>query len=242
MFHPLRPGTVDIYFINIYEINPQLRQTMLQVLDREETERYQRLKLLETKMEFVVGRFLIKTFLSSLFGIKPQQIQFRQNEYGKLYLTPEFQTETDDIYFNISHSHGVVAIAVTTGFEIGVDIEKVGQPIFDIVERFFSPTEQSYISNCHRDYQNTTAYQLWTLKEAFIKSQGKGLSVPLNSFDIFHVAKEVFFLTLQPIEGYYLSIAVQNGTDAYQSRLQAVDHNLIGYINKTGWDSSDHID
>lgn len=92
-------------------------------------------------------------------------------------------------------------------YEIGVDVEKVNGPIFNIVERFFS-FEEKYISKCEPVKRNSTAYKIWTLKEAFIKSKGKGLSIPLESFDIFLLGKMIFLKCIELKSGYYISISI----------------------------------
>jgi len=50
----------------------------------------------------------------------------------------------------------------------------------DIAKMYFSKSELAYLLNCPIDKQKNCFYDIWTLKEAFVKSTGKGLSFPLN--------------------------------------------------------------
>ena len=62
--------------------------------------------------------------------------------------------------------------------EIGVDIECKTDPGRRVTERFFTEAEKSYVRN-DDDFR-----RIWTMKEAFIKCLGKGLSIPLRSFSV----------------------------------------------------------
>lgn len=108
-------------------------------------------------------------------GISDEQFILAKNEYGKPYLArhPNF-------YFNISHTQNAIAIAISYT-EIGVDIERLRDPNQKIAHRFFTPNEVAYIETRN----NAECFlEIWTKKEAYIKWQGKGLTIPLNSFDV----------------------------------------------------------
>jgi 4'-phosphopantetheinyl transferase len=66
---------------------------------------------------------------------------------------------------------------------IGVDVERTDRIVeFEMLAaRFFSASETAALARIRTD-PRTRFYDLWTLKEAFIKATGKGLSQPLSSF------------------------------------------------------------
>lgn len=66
--------------------------------------------------------------------------------------------------------------------EIGVDIEK--QKILDLnlAQHIFAPEEYEDLIALSDRNQLNYFYKLWTLKEAYIKYCGVGLSLPLQSF------------------------------------------------------------
>jgi 4'-phosphopantetheinyl transferase len=181
----------------------------LSYLSAAEKEVYHRYRVQFKKAEFCVGRVLLKQILGNYLGIEPLMIHFQKNQFGKLYLDESFQyPQGRRIKFNLAHSAKMVAMAVTLENEIGLDVEKVGRPILDIAKRYFTPGEQEYISGFPPELQNEAAYRIWTRKEAYLKAKGVGLSMPLESFDVTRLAREIYFHSCQPQKGYHLSVAV----------------------------------
>jgi 4'-phosphopantetheinyl transferase len=85
----------------------------------------------------------------------------------------------------MSHSGDAVLVALTRGRHIGVDIEQM-RPLHDfaaIAKRNFTPLECAMIHCRPPDAQYRAFFTCWSRKEAFIKAVGKGLSIPLNTFD-----------------------------------------------------------
>ncbi|MCU5539987.1 4'-phosphopantetheinyl transferase superfamily protein, partial [Bacillus cereus] len=106
-------------------------------------------------------------------------IRFIYNKYGK-----PFVEKISDFHFNVSHS-GEWVVCTTANFNVGIDIEKVSEiEGFKLAKEFFSAEEFYDISNMNSDEKINYFYDLWTLKESYIKTIGKGLYTPLNSFSI----------------------------------------------------------
>lgn len=201
---PLGQNTIDIYYTDTNR-NRHLQCLMLQMLSEEELNVYHRYGVENKKVEYLVGRYLTKNICGYYLNKKPQDIIIKKDRHGKPYLA-----ETS-IKFNISHSYGIVACAVTIGAEIGIDIEKIGDDIIGIVKRFFAPNEVDYIfnSDLSSKIKNHEAYKLWTMKEAYMKAVGKGLSIQLDSFDLFDELDMFFYSTTIKLD-YYLSVAMKS--------------------------------
>lgn len=216
-------GLIDIFYVYL-DSNSSLIQ-YLSLLDDQELETYDKYQVHFKKEEFLAGRFLAKTILSKYLETEPEKIGFIKNSYGKLYLKEQFISKTrKPLQFNISHSNNLIALAVTLDTEIGIDVEKVNRPILDIAERFFTLEEKEYLSTFEPGKRNQIAYQIWTLKEAYIKAKGLGLSIPLESINIFSLDKEVFLKSIQPRPGYYMAIAADGfPNQIFQTRLVKVD-------------------
>jgi len=216
----LSANTVNIYYINIGTI--KFRPEVDKVLNEEEYGRYKRYLADQARTEFFWGRYLVKTVISRYLNIHPQDIVFQKNQYGKLFLDRRYHQE--NIGFNLTHSQGIVAGAFILENDIGIDVEKIDRNISDIAKRFFSPEEKAYI-NSHYPSKNNLSYQIWTLKEAYIKAKGVGLSLPLESFSVFDDLG-VFFYTTRLFYVYYLSLAVNN-TENRQFGINLYDFNHI---------------
>lgn len=106
---------------------------------------------------------------------KINSISLVKNSYGKLLLPKD-----ESFYFNLSHSGDYVACSVGS-VENGIDIEHDSVENIDIAKRFFCENEYNHVMNQGGDM----FARIWTLKESYIKMKGKGLSIPLNSFEVY---------------------------------------------------------
>jgi 4'-phosphopantetheinyl transferase len=87
------------------------------------------------------------------------------------------------LQFNVSHSNGLVACAFTRYPSLGIDVEhERGDGDVDIdaiADCFFAPHEIADIRAQTAAMRVQRFFTYWTLKEAFLKARGVGLTVPL---------------------------------------------------------------
>lgn len=160
-----------------------LRAHCISWLTDAELERYRRYQFERHRKQFLLGRVLIRFALSYYDqSIAPEAWRFSQNEYGKPAIHPEQQSKS--LYFNLSHSGGRLVLALANFTDIGIDIEHSVKPrkIEAIAARYFSSTEAKALAGLAQEQQQSRFYQLWTLKEAYIKACGMGLAIPLRHF------------------------------------------------------------
>ena len=86
-----------------------------------------------------------------------------------------------DVYFNLSHSGEYVACAVSDS-PVGVDIERIHDIDLNIARHFFYGTEYDYVLN-NKD-SNKAFFELWVLKESYMKMTGLGFRLALDEFCI----------------------------------------------------------
>ena len=102
--------------------------------------------------------------------------------------SPIWQKKLGDgtLRFNLAHSHELALYAFTRGREIGVDIEYLrALPDADqIADRFFSARENATLQALPASQRRQAFFNCWTRKEAYIKAIGKGLSQPLDQFEV----------------------------------------------------------
>lgn len=148
-----------------------------------ELQRYHRYQFDRHRKQLLLGRALLRVALSSYdSSITPSAWKFSQNDYGKPAISETQNSKS--IYFNLSHSSQRIALVVARFPDIGVDIELSSKErrVEAIAERFFSPLEVTALLSLPKERQLDRFYDLWTLKEAYIKACGMGLAIPLQHF------------------------------------------------------------
>lgn len=117
---------------------------------------------------------LLKDMLKGFYNIGYTEEMTEITEQGKPYLA-----DYPDVHFNLSHSDGITACIVENQ-ECGIDCEKVREYRPNVMKRAFSEKEQVLIESAPENERDMLFFTLWTLKEAYIKAIGKGLSFPMN--------------------------------------------------------------
>lgn len=154
------------------------------LLTADERSRGDNFHFAKDRRHFIVARGVLRTILGFYLGVAPEQLRFDYNRHGKPSLTSEFSNHT--LSFNLSHAGGLALYAIVGIREVGIDVERIRTNFDyeDIAERFFSPTEIAVLRTIPADTKAKAFFDCWTRKEAYIKAQGDGLSLPLHSFDV----------------------------------------------------------
>jgi 4'-phosphopantetheinyl transferase len=120
---------------------------------------------------------LLRDMLKGFYNIDYSENMTNKTEYGKPYLA-----DYPEIFFNLSHSEGITA-CITEDRECGIDCEKVREYRPNVMKRAFSEKEREMIENAAESERDLLFFTLWTLKEAYIKAIGKGLSYPMDEVE-----------------------------------------------------------
>jgi 4'-phosphopantetheinyl transferase len=131
---------------------------------------------------FLLSRGLMRTVLASYLGCPCDDVRFAANDYGKPILHPAVCSP--GLHFNLTHSRGAVALAVSNGREVGIDVEERLRQVeyLALAERFFAAEEARHLRALPEAKLSEAFFAIWTLKEAFVKGIGRGLSFPLDAF------------------------------------------------------------
>jgi len=154
-------------------------EALLSAAERERCDRFQHQG---ARAEFLTGRWLIRTTLGLRLGLSPTEVPICIGEHGALHLRPG--TGDEDLRFNLSHTRGLVALAIAAGRAVGVDVEDRERQSgrLAIAERFFAPGEVAALRQVTPEQAFDRFLDYWTLKEAYIKARGLGLAIPLKRF------------------------------------------------------------
>ena len=131
----------------------------------------------------LVGDLAARSLIGAKTGLPNRSLVFQTGPQGKPYLAND-----PGIHFNLSHSGDLVVCAVS-GQAVGADIERIERKADAdaIAKRFFSPDEIAYLA-AQDDDTHAAFYQIWTMKESYVKWSGQGLSAPLDSFSVLAMA------------------------------------------------------
>jgi len=133
------------------------------------------------RRRFIAARSQLRLLLGQYLGRAPEAIRFHYNDFGK-----PFVPDSAGLGFNVSHAGDLVLYAFARKAEIGVDVEPIRDdfPVEDIARHYFPPAEVAVLDGLPDHLKHRAFFDCWTRKEAYIKARGKGLSIPLDSFDV----------------------------------------------------------
>ncbi len=136
------------------------------------------------KQKFLISRTFLREILSIYLNIDPKDIKFNYGENGKPLISQEINFS--NLQFNLSHSKNIAACALSLNEEIGIDIEFNDNNInyYEIAESYFNNEENKLLRSLKEQESQNLFYKIWTIKEAFLKSLGFGLSFPLSGVKI----------------------------------------------------------
>jgi 4'-phosphopantetheinyl transferase len=116
--------------------------------------------------------------------VAPDRWRFVADNNGRPQIVaPE---KAPPLSFSVANTRGLVGCAVCHSREIGFDLEawRMDAPSPALIERCFAPDERKALAALPESAQSRRFVELWTLKEAYIKARGLGLSLPLEKISI----------------------------------------------------------
>ncbi|MEM8733624.1 MAG: 4'-phosphopantetheinyl transferase superfamily protein [Planctomycetota bacterium] len=140
----------------------------------------------DLRKHFVVARGRLRRLLGSYLGIGAAEIRFDYGEWGKPRLTnrPLGNGSPESIHFNLSHSGGEAAIAISR-YPVGVDLE-VAHPRTNhraVRSQILSADEETAWQEMRTSQPDLETMRLWICKEAFLKATGLGIAEGLRKVD-----------------------------------------------------------
>jgi len=150
------------------------------LLSTAEGARCDRFRFERDRRDFATAHALLRRVLTVHGTLPPAQWVFAEDAHGKPFLAPDQLA----VEFNLAHTNGLVACVLTNAGPVGVDVESVERAVNadEIAERYFSPAEIHALRATAGVERQARFIELWTLKEAYLKAIGAGLSNPLNDF------------------------------------------------------------
>jgi 4'-phosphopantetheinyl transferase len=174
---------------------------------------------------WIVARGYLRQILSQYLDLSPAQIEFSYGAQGKPALVGS------QIQFNLSHSGDRAVYGISAIYPIGIDIEYI-HPIAaaDLVDRFFSPAEQTIFHNLPIDSQQAAFFHAWVQKEAYLKACGTGLHTPLDRIEVSIDPRTPAAIISAPTEGIWRIQKLEISPDYASALAIGGDYDKISYV------------
>jgi 4'-phosphopantetheinyl transferase len=149
-------------------------------LTPEEQTRADRYKVAAARLQFVIGRGLLRRLLGRQIGVVPRDVPISYTGSGK----PILADRNVNLHFNVAHTDNLALIAMARQ-TVGIDIERL-RPVSEpegLVRRFFSAAECETFLALPDSLRSAGFFRGWTCKEAVIKAAGLSVA-SLDEFDV----------------------------------------------------------
>ncbi len=162
---------------------PSLQQ--ISYLDCKELERANAFHFDKDRWLYIKAHACLRSVLGALSGQMPWDVLIDQSRKRKPFL-PGTHLLQREVFFNMSHTEGCVAIATSSTHEVGVDVERIRptENLDRVLPNVFHSSECDAIQNLAGEERLSYFYRIWTMKEAYTKALGLGLSHSFEKFSV----------------------------------------------------------
>lgn len=235
------PDLADVWVLELDTLHADDIERCDLVLSPAERDRMQRFHFEQDRDSYRAAHALARIALSSCeASVLPQTWEFEKTSRGR----PEISTGggVPQLRFNISHTRGVVACIVTRDLDCGVDIETTHRrdDLQDLTRTVLAPAEIARITTAPDTERPRLFYRYWTLKEAYAKAIGLGMSLAFDhiAFKLcegsarLHVhSDEWHFEQWSPTPTHILATAVRSRRPVRLIRHCGMPHNILTEIH-----------
>lgn len=174
----VRPAqAIEVFYQWTRELTTEAVADVCRHLDDRERARCSRFVDRDARRDYAAAHALVRHALAATGDRAAGEWRFVTNEHGKPSVVAG-QAGSPPLTFNLSHTDGLVACAVSRGVALGVDVERHSRiehvPV--IAEHYFTDPEIAALRECPAGQYAARFTELWTLKEAYVKALGVGLS------------------------------------------------------------------
>jgi 4'-phosphopantetheinyl transferase len=156
-----------------------------QWLSADELARANRFLRAADRDSFIIAHGVLRHLLARCCDLAPAQLRFDSGSAGKPSLR-SVDGADPGITFSLAHCAGRALVVVGRGRAIGADLEcgRDDVDVLDMANRLFEAEEAAAIAATHPDRRRDAFFRHWVAKEAVLKAEGVGLSLPLDQFAV----------------------------------------------------------
>ncbi|TYL92024.1 4'-phosphopantetheinyl transferase superfamily protein [Bradyrhizobium rifense] len=183
---PARPACGEIHVWRLRFSSPKLAELGWQFMTNDERARAELFRFAPDRERFCQSRFLLRQVLGGYLKQDPAKVPVMPGAHGK----PELDSaiSSHGLQFNLTHSHSVALLAITTGQTVGIDAEDIarfGNPdVAGLADSLLSKREIEVFMSLDQKSRIISFLRCWTRKEALLKAVGIGLLAKLDDFEV----------------------------------------------------------
>lgn len=156
----------------------------LPLLSPDERMQLGRFTRIEDRRRYGATRAMLRRVLSSYNDTPPEAWRFQRGGKGR----PEVSSPRTDLRFNVTHTRGLICVMIGRDRRLGIDVEDRGRSLDTaaLARRWLDEGEQRELRKLPAMDRKLYMLQLWTLREAYLKARGIGVSALLGqiAFDV----------------------------------------------------------
>ena len=182
--HPIASDTAHLWLFDTETLRaPSTAHYWLACLEDHERIRYAAHGTSAARREYLGTRALARTALARYSGEPAQSLRFSTNQLGRPELT---SPSIPGLGFSLARTRGLAVGIFSCNHAVGVDVEFAAPiEVVAMAEHYFSPEELAELLRLESAARLSRFYELWTLREAYLKARGIGLTLPLDQI-VFH--------------------------------------------------------
>lgn len=169
----------NLYIVELTKNYYLENKELINCVSEERKNKIKSFKFTEDSNRALIAALISRYAVIKETGLKNDELVFDKNDYGKPFLS---NITNENTYFNLSHSGNYVVCLIDKN-ECGVDVEKQDERYIDIASSSFHEEDVKEINKCvNKEEKIKMFFKIWTIKEAYLKKLGVGLSKNMNSF------------------------------------------------------------
>ncbi|MHB8474313.1 MAG: 4'-phosphopantetheinyl transferase family protein [Gammaproteobacteria bacterium] len=151
------------------------------LLSAREQQRADAFHFVSDRTHFIAAHGLLRCVLAAYLGCRAEALIFDFGPNGKPHL--RHSGGGLPLEFNLSHSRGMLLLAISAGTPVGVDIEGLREDasLLSVAEQYFHADEFLHLKALSGDLRRDAFFRCWTYKEAAVKYCGEGLRRPIHT-------------------------------------------------------------
>jgi 4'-phosphopantetheinyl transferase len=185
----LPDNEIHVWTVSCRDLNDD-DESLTRLLSRDERQASSQFKKTTDARDYSLRHGYLRRVLGHYLRTDPALVPLATGDHGKPGVG--FPRGLSPLSFSLSHSRGMIALAVAGNYDVGIDIVRPdeGYPFREAADYLFSPAEKAAMERAPADLQYRGFFWIWAMKEAVLKARG-GTAMMLRDIDTSAIADQL---------------------------------------------------